>query len=84
MDDSGRYVIAKPLLDKTFIKKIEIAKLKCEELLNDLVDAEAQDGTHSEEFPAIRQSYYDNAIEFSKILREAINSQLEILLGQSK
>lgn len=84
MDDSGRYEIAKPLLDKTFIKKLEKAKLKCEELLNDLVDAETPDGTHPEEFPAIRQSYYDNAIEFSEILKEAINSQLEILLGQSK
>lgn len=84
MDDSGRYEIAKPLLDKIFIKKLEKAKLKCEELLNDLVDAETPDGTHSEKFPSIRQSYYDNAIEFSEILKEAINSQLEILLGQSK
>ena len=84
MDDLGRYEIAKPLLDKNFIKKIEKAKLKCEELLNDLVDAETPDGIHSEEFPSIRQSYYDNAIEFSEILKEVINSQLGVLLGQSK
>lgn len=48
MDDSGRYEIAKPLLDKCYIEELEVKKTEGEKLLNDLVGAELPDGTHSE------------------------------------
>ena len=51
--------------------------------MNDLVGAELPDGTHSEEFPAIKQRYFDIAKEFSKMLKTVINCQLEELLCKS-
>lgn len=83
MDDSGRYEIAKPLLDKCFIEELEAKKVECEELLHALVEAEAPDGTHSKEFPTIKQQYFESGSEFSKMLKETINSQLELLLRKS-
>lgn len=83
MDDSGRYEIAKPLLDKCYIEELEVKKTEGEKLLNDLVGAELPDGTHSEEFPAIKQRYFDIAKEFSKMLKTVINCQLEELLCKS-
>lgn len=83
MDDSGRYEIAKPLLDKCHIEELEVKKTEGEKLLNDLVGAELPDGTHSEEFPAIKQRYFDIAKEFSKMLKTVINCQLEELLCKS-
>lgn len=50
---------------------------------DDLVGAELPDGTHSEEFPAIKQRYFDIAKEFSKMLKTVINCQLEELLCKS-
>ena len=44
---------------------------------------ELPDGTHSEEFPAIKQRYFDIAKEFSKMLKTVINCQLEELLCKS-
>lgn len=83
MDDSGRYEIAKPLLDKCYIEELEVKKTEGEKLLNDLVGAELPDGTYSEEFPAIKQRYFDIAKEFSKMLKTVINCQLEELLCKS-
>lgn len=84
MDDSGRYEIAKPLLDKFYIEKLEVKKAEGEKLLNDLVEVETADGTHSEEFSAIKQKYFDIAQEFSKMLKTVINCQLEELLNKIK
>lgn len=83
LDDSGRYEIIKPLLDKVYIDKLEIKKKECEKLLNALIEAETPDGTHSEDFPIIKQNYFNNGEEFSKILKETINCQLDILLGKA-
>lgn len=60
-----------------------LKKTEGEKLLNDLVGAELPDGTHSEEFPAIKQRYFDIAKEFSKMLKTVINCQLEELLCKS-
>ncbi|MCM1315899.1 MAG: hypothetical protein NC205_00780 [Prevotella sp.] len=83
LDDSGRYEIIKPLLDKVYVDKLEIKKKECEKLLNALIEAEAPDGTHSEDFFIIKENYFNNGKEFSKILKETINCQLEILLEKS-
>lgn len=83
LDDSGRYEIAKPLLDKCYIEKLEKQKIECENLLNDLVKAEAPDGTHSKDFPIIREKYFASGMEFSELLKNAINSQLESLIRKS-
>lgn len=83
LDDKGRYEIAKPLLDECYITSLDLLKEKCEKLLLDLIHVENADGTHSEEFPTIKQAYFDGGIEFSKILKKSINSQLGVLLGKS-
>ena len=81
MDDSARYEIAKPLLDKCYIDKLEIKKSECDKLLSNLIEAEASGRTHSDEFSIIKQKYFDNGADFSKILKEVINHQLEVLLN---
>ncbi len=83
LDDSGRYDIAKPLLDESYVENLEIQKVKCEEMLNVLIEEETQDGTHTKQFPIIRQEYFSLGEQFSKMLKEAINSQLEELLRKS-
>lgn len=71
------------ILGKCYIEELEVKKTEGEKLLNDLVGAELPDGTHSEEFPAIKQRYFDIAKEFSKMLKTVINCQLEELLCKS-
>lgn len=83
MDDLGRYEIAKPLLDAGYTEELENKKIECENLLNNLVEAEAPDGTHTKDFPIIREKYFASGQEFSKLLKNAINSQLESLLRKS-
>ena len=83
IDDSYRYEIAKPLLDKCYIEELERKKEECEKLLNALVGAETPDGKHSEDFPVIKQKYFDNGIEFSEMLKETINCQIKLLLEKS-
>lgn len=83
MDDLGRYEMAKPLLDGCYIEKLENKKIECEKLLDDLVKAEALDGTHSEDFPIIKERYFKSGADFSKMLKQVINTQLEVLLGKS-
>ncbi len=83
MDDSGRYEIARPLLDECYKKDLDVKKIEGEKLLSELVSAEAPDGTHSDEFSTIKQRYFDIAKEFNEMLKAAINSQLEELLGKS-
>ena len=83
MDDLGRYEIAKPLLDKCYIDKLEKQKIECQYLLNDLIEAETPDGTHSKDFPIIKEKYFASGMEFSELLKNAINNQLESLLIKS-
>lgn len=83
MDDSGRYEIAKPLLDKDYIEHLESKKGECKKLLEDLVEAELPSGTHTEDFQSIKEKYFKGAEEFSELLKSAINSQLESLLRKT-
>lgn len=83
MDDSGRYEIAKPLFDKYYIENLENKKIECEELLRSLIEAEAPDGTHTKDFQIIKEKYFASGKEFSELLKNAINSQLESLLRKS-
>lgn len=83
MDDSGRYEIAKPLFDKYYIENLENKKIECEELLRSLIEAEVPDGTHTKDFQIIKEKYFASGKEFSELLKNAINSQLESLLRKS-
>lgn len=80
INDSERYELSKPLLDEKYISVLEMKKEKCDKLLQDLIEAEAPDGTKSDDFTVIKQEYFDKSIEFSNILKEKINLQLEELL----
>ncbi len=83
MDDSGRYEIAKPLLDECYIRELENKKVYCEKLLEKLVENELLDGTHTSDFSFIKEQYIANGQEFSKMLKNAINSQLGALLRKN-
>lgn len=83
MDDSGRYEIAKPLLDKDYIKNLESKKNECKKLLEALVEAESSDDMHTEDFQNIKEKYFKSGEEFSELLKSTINSQLESLLRKS-
>lgn len=83
MDDSGRYEIAKPLLDKCYIKELEVKRIEAQKLLHDLIDAESPDGTRSDEFPTIRKMYFKIGMEFNEMLKIAINNQLDKLLNKN-
>lgn len=84
LDDSGRYEIAKPFLDKCYIENLENKKTECTKLLDELVDAEAPDGTHTKDFQIIKEKYFANGMQFSEMLKNAINSQLESLLERNE
>ena len=83
MDDSGRYRLARPLLDKKYTTSLDTKKVECEQWLNSLVNAELPDGTHTSDFKKIKDIYFDKSIEFSNMLINAINDQLEYLLKVS-
>lgn len=80
IDDSYRYEIAKPLLDKYYVKELEIMKLEGNKSLNSFIETEAPDGTHSEDYFDIKQKYFDISINFSEKLKASINRQLEELI----
>ena len=82
MDDLGRYAIAKPLLKKSYVDALEVKKKECEILLEALINAEKPDGTHSEQYPKIRDMYFKGGEEFSELLKETINNQMELLLNK--
>ena len=73
--------------DYEFIEKklaeLENKKIECENLLIYFVEAEAPDGTLTKDFRIIREIYFASGQEFSKLLKNAINSQLESLLRKS-
>lgn len=79
-DDLGRYEFTKPLLDKRFTQQLEPLKLSCEKLLGKLVEAESTEGLHSKDFSIIKDKYFESSGKFSELLKEVINTQIEILL----
>lgn len=83
MDDSGRYRLARPLLDKKYTTSLDTKKVECEQWLNSFVNAELPDGTYTSDFKKIKDIYFDKSIEFSNMLINAINDQLEYLLKVS-
>lgn len=83
MDDLGRYEIIKPLLDEYYKKELEVKKIEGEKVLHDLIGAETPDGTHSKEFPIIKQRYFEIAKEFDEMMKRVINCQLEELLRKA-
>ena len=83
LDDAGRYDLAKPLLDSCYINDLEIKKAEGEKLLEQLVSAESPDGTHSKDFSSIKDRYFSVGSEFSKMLKSAVNQQLDTLLRKS-
>ena len=83
LDDSGRYEIVRPLLDKDYLKKLDEKKMYGNDLLGKLVENETPDGQHTKEFSAIKKEYIENSREFSNILRDAINMTIEKLMIRS-
>jgi len=83
LDNSGRYEIAKPLLDAKYIDELDDIFEKGNHLLKKLLDAENPDGSHTKEFNAIKNEYFDVGGEFSDKLKAAINEQLKTLLKKN-
>lgn len=84
MDDLKRYEIAKPLLEDSYILNLKNKKIEGEKLLQTLIMSETPDGTHTEDFPIIRDKYFQCGREFSELVKETINNQIEELLKRSK
>ena len=83
LDDLGRYEIAKPLLDECYTEDLEPLKIKCENLLKDLIDLTALESSCTENSEMIKENYFFNGEEFSKLLKNTINNQLESLLRKN-
>ena len=72
IENVSRYVIIRPLLDEQFTIELDVMKVKVDNLLSELIDAEKSDGTHTENFSDISNKYFKNGIEFSDKLKETI------------
>mgnify|MGYP004473753525 CR=1 FL=1 len=83
LDDLGRYEIVKPLLDECYTEKLEPLKIKCENLLKDLIDVTAPESSCTKNPEIIKEKYFFNGKEFSKLLKNSINDQLESLLRKN-
>lgn len=81
-NDSIRYEIAKPLLDKCYVEILENNKNECQNLRDALVEVSAH-GTDTEDFQIIAKKYFSSAREFSELLKKEINIQLEVLLRKN-
>ena len=79
LDNTGRYEIAKPLLDDLYKKDLDIKLQHGQEELTKLIDA-----SESADYSAVFSDYVKISSEFSDALKGAINKQLEILLLQNK
>lgn len=79
LDNTGRYEIAKPLLDDLYKKDLDIKLQRGKEALTKLIDA-----SKSVDYSAVFSDYVKISSEFSDALKGAINKQLEILLLQNK
>lgn len=80
LDNRGRYIIARPLLDKQYLQKLDDLELECNELLIQLIHNEDASGHHTPEFSVIMDSYHKSSGVFDTLLRNTINEQLEELL----
>ncbi len=80
LDNSSRYRMARVLLDKKHVSALDAKKIECEQLLSSLVAAEKEDGTHTDQFPNIRDAYFNASKDFDELLKNSINTQLETLL----
>ena len=58
LDDLGRYEIAKPLLDECYTEKLESLKIKCENLLKDLIDVTAPESSCTKNPELIKEKYF--------------------------
>lgn len=83
LDTSGRYEIAKPLLDAKYISELDELLNRGHHLLGRLIDAEKLGESHSKDFNAIQNEYFDVGGEFSDKLKMVINEQLKILLKKN-
>lgn len=79
LDNTGRYEIAKPLLDDLYKKDLDIKLQHGQEELTKLIDA-----SKLADYSAVFSDYVKISSEFSDALKGAINKQLEILLLQNK
>lgn len=83
LDDTGRYDLAKPLLDKSYIEDLEKKKEDGNKLLEQLVSALTSNNSRSEDISNIKERYFDAGKEFSASLKSAINDQLATLLQKT-
>ena len=83
LDDSGRYELARPLLNHRYVKKLDSLLEEGKALLEDLLSAEEKKITDSQKFVTVRELYFQKSIEFSNKLKSSINEQLEELLAKS-
>ena len=72
------------MLDVQYTEKLDVLKNNGDKLLQELVESELPDGTHTDNYSVIKQQYFDHGKVFSYELKNAINSQLNLLLKQSK
>ncbi len=79
-DDQKRFVVAKPLLDSSYIGELKKIENECELLLRELIENETPDGRHTKKFPVIMKQYRKKTLEFSELLNSAIYNQVIQLL----
>lgn len=79
LDNTGRYEIAKPLLDDLYKKDLDIKLQRGQEELTKLINA-----SKSADYSAVFSDYVKISSEFSDALKGAINKQLELLLLQNR
>ncbi len=79
LDDSGRYEIAKPLLDEKYVTQLDAKRAECEQLLSEWVCADNADDAYVRK---CSDSYFSAGKAFSDLLKTSINHQLNDLLGK--
>lgn len=80
LENDTRYEIIRPLLDEHFVVELDEIRVEVNKLLNDLIDAEKPNGTHTDDFPNISDKYMKNGMMFSNKLKDVIYQQLKMLL----
>lgn len=79
-DSSKRYELAKPLLDKKFVEQLEPRYNEGNNILTDMLNS---DNTANDNLIALKIQLVRVGQEFSGLLRNAVYSQLEILLNKT-
>lgn len=80
LDDTGRYRVARPFLDKESVALLDRVMSEGHRLLGDLISGERPDGSRSEDYVCARDLYFDNGQKFSDLLKGSIDDQLDGLL----